>query len=292
MKKSYCPNCSKYGHTPKLCPEPVISVGITCIKLDDNLSINKDVEIDNIESYNYQKLSNLSKMNIFNDKIKFLLVQRKHSLNYIEFIRGLYNEDDMTKLTEIFNYMSNNEIQSIKNNDFDYLWNSLWEKTARKKIYMKEYNCSKKKFNYIKENGNLEVLCNIVSNYDTPEWEIPKGRKNNNETNIQCAKREFYEETGINDNEYDVLNRVQNIHDDFKGTNNKLYKHIFYTGIYNNKNTINNINNNEIEKIEWFKWSDAICKIRPYYKNKINIINQLFFLIMNLCISNNYIEMM
>ena len=36
-KKSYCSNCGKYGHINKYCSEPVISVGIICVKLDDIL---------------------------------------------------------------------------------------------------------------------------------------------------------------------------------------------------------------------------------------------------------------
>ena len=34
----------------------------------------------------------------FKDKIKFLLIRRKHSLNYIEFIRGRYDKNNLKNL--------------------------------------------------------------------------------------------------------------------------------------------------------------------------------------------------
>jgi ADP-ribose pyrophosphatase YjhB (NUDIX family) len=284
MKKSFCPNCSKYGHTPKYCPEPHISVGILCVKTSININNNIISQNNNIEEFNFSRLSNINQIDFFYDKIKFLLVQRKHSLNYIEFIRGLYDNNDMDKLCNMFELMSNNEIITIKKHTFDYLWTKLWDKTAKKRIYQKEYQSSKNKFNELKTSGKLHILTSIKSNYDSPEWEIPKGRKNNNESNIDCAKREFTEETNIDT--YDLLN-INPIIDNFKGTNGKDYKHIFYTGLYNGNKITNIINNNEIYKIEWFNWSEAICKIRPYYKNKINIINQVFMYLLNISIDTN-----
>ena len=36
-------------------------------------------------------------------------------------------------------------------------------------------------------------------------WEIPKGMNNKNESSINAAIREFSEETGINNNDIDIL---------------------------------------------------------------------------------------
>ena len=157
------------------------------------------------------------------------------------------------------------------------------EKNSKKKNYHKEYKQSYNKFKFIIENNYLTKLYNIGSIYDYPEWEIPKGRKNNNESNINCAIREFYEETNISQNEYEIKNNITNIHDDFVGTDGNKYKNIFYIGFYKKK--MNNIiftNNNEINETRWCSWDEAITLIRPYHKNKINIINELFLLMINL----------
>ena len=137
-KKQYCSNCNKYGHSNKECNEPITSAGIICLDLHDNLKndmLKNDVDIisNDIGLFNYQRLSNINKIKKYKDKIRFLLVQRKHSLNYINFIRGIYDENNYIQLERIFSLMSNYEIKKIKNNDFDYLWDNLWEKTAKKK---------------------------------------------------------------------------------------------------------------------------------------------------------------
>ena len=296
-KKQYCSNCNKYGHSNKECNEPITSAGIICLDIHDNLKnimLKNDVDIisDDIALFNYQRLSNINKIKKYKDKMRFLLVQRKHSLNYINFLRGIYDENDYNQLKKIFSLMSNNEIETIKNNNFDYLWNNLWNKTAKKKIYQKEYNESKKKFIKIEKLGYINKLYNIGSEYDTPEWEFPKGRKNINENNYECALREFYEETGIDKDNYYLLNNVNSIHDDFIGTNNMNYKHIFYLSIIKNKDIVNYYNSNiksknEISDIQWYTWTDALRVFRPYYLNKVNIINKLFLFFINLCEDNN-----
>jgi|SaaInlStandDraft_5_1057022.scaffolds.fasta_scaffold03320_2 8-oxo-dGTP pyrophosphatase MutT (NUDIX family) len=282
VKKKYCSKCNKYGHYNKTCHEPIISVGIICINCCYNINTH-NLNVNDIENFNYRRLSNINKIKYYKDKIKFLLIQRKHSLNYIHFVRGLYNEYEFNELKHIFSYMSKNEIEFIKNNNFETIWNNLWKKTAKKKNYHKEYKQSYNKFKFIIENNYLTKLYNIGSIYDYPEWEIPKGRKNNNESNINCAIREFYEETNISQNEYEIKNNITNIHDDFVGTDGNKYKNIFYIGFYKKK--MNNIiftNNNEINETRWCSWDEAITLIRPYHKNKINIINELFLLMINL----------
>ena len=296
-KKQYCSNCNKYGHSNKECNEPITSAGIICLDLHDNLKndmLKNDVDIisNDIGLFNYQRLSNINKIKKYKDKIRFLLVQRKHSLNYINFIRGIYDENDYIQLERIFSLMSNYEIKKIKNNDFDYLWDNLWEKTAKKKIYQKEYNESKNKFIKIKNLGYIEKLFKIGSDYDTPEWEFPKGRKNINESNYDCAVREFYEETGIDKENYIILDNVNSIHDDFVGTNNMNYKHIFYLSIIKNNDIVNyyNLNiksKNEIGKVQWYTWTEALRVFRPYYINKVDILNKIFLFFINLSEDNN-----
>ena len=294
-KKQYCSNCNKYGHSNKECNEPITSAGLICLNLQDDLKTNIlktsiDTVSEDIGLFNYQRLSNINKIKKYKNKIKFLLVQRKHSLNYINFIRGIYDENDYDNIEKIFSLMSNNEIEYIKDNSFDDLWNNLWEKTAKKKIYQKEYNESKSKFCKIKEYGYIKKLTSLGSKYDTPEWEFPKGRKNINESNCECAIREFYEETGIEKENYIMLDNITSIHDDFIGTNNMKYKHIFYLCLSKNDcfHDVNNIKSkNEIGKIKWCTWDDALRLFRPYYLNKVNILNKIFLFFINLCEDNN-----
>jgi len=176
--------------------------------------------------------------------------------------------------------MSSAEIEMIKTKDFNNLWCELWLKNAYKKKYLEEMKLSNIKFNHLKNSG---ILDKIKTNFTSTEWEIPKGRKNSNETNLKCAIREFKEETSLKPDDYHIISCLDPIHDLFIGTNNKEYKHIFYTSIANPD--INNIDvyNNEISEVRWCKWSELNDLIRPYNNNKINILTSIFLFILNIC---------
>jgi 8-oxo-dGTP pyrophosphatase MutT (NUDIX family) len=285
-----CNNCGKQNHTTKNCNEPQTSVGIICIKLDNNLYNNFVQQLQSISYYNLNDIimNNIHKFNEYNDSIKFLLVNRRHSLNYIDFIRGKYNISDIKGINNMCSYMSSNEINMIKTHDFKKLWYDLWLKNAFKKKYSDEMNLSNIKFNHLKQQG---ILNNIKTEYNSTEWEIPKGRKNLNETNLNCAIREFKEETSLSIDDYNIISCLDPIHDVFIGTNNKSYRHIFYTSILNNNDyNININNNNEIEEVRWCKWSELNDLIRPYNYNKINILTSIFLFILNICETNNSLE--
>jgi 8-oxo-dGTP pyrophosphatase MutT (NUDIX family) len=275
---NYCTNCGKSGHNNKNCTEPITSCGIICINIK-NLPIkrletflyNKFIDI---QDFNYKNLNFLNKLYKYKDDIKFLLIQRKHSLSYIEFIRGRYNDKDINNLTYLFSLMSKSEIENIKNNEFQVLWDNLWRKTARNKNFIKELNNSKIKFNYCKKNN---LFYNLNTTYETPEWGFPKGRRNRFEKNLDCAIREFEEETNYNN--YVLYNRINFIEEVFKGTNNIDYKHIYYLAGSDSDN-IENINDiYEIGNIGWYTYDETIQLLRKYDTTKIDIVNQIYFFI-------------
>lgn len=278
MNNSYCMNCGKSGHHTKGCSEPIISCGIICFKIN-NLQLKKIQKFlfnkyINIEDYNYNNINYINKIDFHCKDIKFLMIQRKHSLSYIEFLRGRYNETDIEKLKKLFELMSKKEVNNIKINNFDFLWDRLWNETARTKTYMKEMIQSKNKFNYLKNNKIIE---NFESNYDNPEWGFPKGRRNKFENNINCANREFVEETNVTN--YTYFDRINSIEETFLGTNNINYKHIYYLASSEEETLCYNFDNYEIGNIGWFTIDQILKLLRPYNESKINIINQIYFFI-------------
>ena len=192
--------------------------------------------------------------------------------------------------------MTNNKLNMIKNNDFTTLWNNLWNETAKLKIYQKEYKKSKKMFETLKNNSLLSKLLEISPIYDTPEWEIPKGKRNYFEKNVECAIREFTEETNLSENEFIILNNLFSVQENYTGTNGLEYKHIYYLSISDlDLENKNEINNNEIAEIKWFSWEDSVNVIRSYYNTKVELINNIFLFAMNVYIelygnNNMYLE--
>lgn len=290
LKKKYCSNCGKYGHYNKTCKESITSLGVICVKFS-NLPINDKMfkEFINskyldIDTFNLSHLDNINKLDYFKNNIQFLMIRRKHSLSYVEFIRGKYN---IINVDELFKKMSPDEIILISKNNFDYLWHDLWKKTANDKSFQKEYKYSKNKFEKLILLNKLEKLVKIIPTYDSPEWGFPKGKRNLFENNIDCAIRELKEETSIIINNNDILNKLNCICEEYTGSNNINYKHIYYLNYMDNHNDEKILNysydmNYEVSSIKWFNWDDAIKHIRTYYGEKIKVVNIVYFLFLNL----------
>jgi len=85
-----------------------------------------------------------------------------------------------------------------------------------------------------------------------PEWGFPKGRRNTNETDYECAIREFSEETGFSKNIIKPVHNVIPFEEIFTGSNYFSYKHkYFLVNIeYNNTLNIQNYQRSEVSKIE------------------------------------------
>ncbi len=299
-KKIYCGNCGKYGHVYKKCNEPITSIGIMTFKLDgveDSDTLFQEISKEyvyqendknknkiNILRDNNKNYNNLIKMYQYKNKIKFLLIRRRQTLGYLEFIRGRYETDDMGLLVSLFEQMTESEISEIKNKEFDQLWNELWFTTSRHKAYQQEYEQSKKKFGILSKKKKLKKLVQVRPKYDCPEWGFPKGRRNYHEKNIECAVREFGEETGFDENDYQLLNRVYPLKEVFPGTNGIFYKHVYFMAISNTEkepmvDSNNRYQMEEIGDIGWFTYDEVIEKLRPYHIERRKIFNELYLFI-------------
>ena len=294
--KNICLNCGKHGHQFKSCNEPIISYGVVCFNMGTTIN-NKQIEnyfynkFLDIGEFNYSNLNNLNLIPHFYDKIKLLMVRRRNSLNYVEFIRGKYDLNNIEHIAKIFSLMTREENLKIYQSNFDELWCELWKETSKSKIYQKEFNLSKIKFEKLKENNFYDLLENSkLSNYDEPEWGFPKGRRNSNEKNLKCAVREFIEETNIDTNQFHILERLNCINEEYAGTNLINYRHTYYLASTNNEIELEVNNLEEIGDIKWFTISEALSKIRPYYEKRIQMIHQIYFFLINLVVDMNGIN--
>lgn len=291
-KNFYCLNCNKRGHVYKYCNESIISNGIISFSIDNIttsqiqlLEIYLKKNIKNIKLNKKNNMTNLNEM-IINKDIKFLMVQRKNSLGYIEFMRGRYNLKDLNSVKTLLEQMSSSEILDINTKDFDNLWDNLWNiNNIKNKHHQKEYIISKQKFIELKNLDN-DLFTNIILSYDFNEWGFPKGRREMYESDLICAMREFEEETNYTEDMYTVFENCEPIRENLIGTNNIKYAHNYYLAILNKiSNTI--FINNEIGDMRLMSLDECIQVIRPYHYNKYNIIMQLYILINNFLTEKN-----
>ena len=288
-KNLYCTNCNKKGHIYKSCLEPVISNGIIGIYVEnlkkENIDdLEKFISINLNNSFKYKKINNNNTINNTNN-VKFLMIQRKNSLGYLEFMRGRYDVNNNDNINYIFEQMTQNEIIDILTKEFDLLWNDLWdENNIKNKNHYKEYITSKQKFYELKLN-KIDFISNLKPKFLFNEWGFPKGRRELYESDIICAIREFEEETNIKENMYNLLESCNKIKENLIGTNGINYLHNYYLAILNSEK-IKNIDskNREIGNIKIMSFEECINTIRPYHINKIKIIRLLNELI------NEYLE--
>ena len=244
--------------------------------------LEKYISLNLYPSLRIKKNSNIEYKNLCNENpnIKFLMIQRKNSLGYLEFIRGRYDETNNQNINYIFEQMTQNEIHDILTKDFDFLWNELWDvNNIKNKNHYKEYMTSRQKFYELKLNKS-DIINNLKPKYLYNEWGFPKGRRELYESDIICAIREFEEETNIKENMYNLLESCSKIKENLVGTNGINYLHNYFLAILNT-DKINNIDstNREIGNIKIMSYNECIENIRPYHVNKLKIINVLYELI-------------
>jgi 8-oxo-dGTP pyrophosphatase MutT (NUDIX family) len=269
-RKIYCCNCGKLGHVLKNCLEPIISLGIILYNKDNNTG-----------------------------DIKFLMIRRKFSLGFMDFIMGKYNIHNLDYLHRIFNEMTIEEKVKILNLTFEKLWFTIdyncvdfssptLSDELRRKIDS-DYNASKRKFYLIKHgfiNKNNEyvnlnqIIRNSRHNWLEQEWEFPKGKRKMNESNLDAAIREFSEETEYSTDYIDIILTDYPLIEKYYGSNNKKYKHIYYIAKANKfvdyDNYVMTENQDiEISCIKWMTYEEAMLSIRPYQIEKKMILNKV-----------------
>lgn len=227
-----CSNCGHKGHYQKDCDEPKISVGIICFR------------------YNTHKL-------------EFLLIRRKFTFAYTDFIRGHYEH-----FGEILSRITPAERQHILNEPFKILWDEIWSSDLQTERFKKDYAAAAQKFQLFRP----KLFEKYPPLFETPPWEFPKGKRDlPNESNVKCACREFYEETDIESDKYEILFGQPPVVEEFVGNDGIKYKYIYFIGQCHDLTLEPRVNPNnlhqlhEIGDIGWFEWDEV--------KKKMNVTN-------------------
>nr|UZT29234.1 hypothetical protein [Nucleocytoviricota sp.] len=206
---NFCNNCGKSGHLFHQCKLPITSIGIILFRKN-------------------------------NDKIELLMICRKNSLGFVDFMRGKYNIYNKKYILTLINRMSNYERNLLKTLDFKDLWSYLWGDVVAQQ-YRSEEKSSFDKQTMLK-NG---IICNNVfydlnslidecnEYYIEPEWGFPKGRRNFQEKDIVCGVREFEEETGYTKDDISFIDNIIPFEEIYTGTNLKSYKHKYFLAYMN-----------------------------------------------------------
>ena len=198
---------------------------------------------------------------------QFLLIRRKDSLSFIEFIRGKFSYMDEEYIAGLLRNMTQSEQGRLLCHSFESLWNQIWGEASSSRSHKNNYEASERRFQQLQE-----ILPRLVrdnpSPWTEPEWGFPKGRRNPHETDIHCAIREFQEETGLRRHEFQVFQNVQEVSETFFGSNHVHYCHKYYLAVCPPQTEViyhpQNVHMfREIGDIRWCTLEEAMTRIRP-----------------------------
>jgi len=253
-----CNNCGKQGHSFHQCKLPIISYGIILCRPSSN-------------------------------GVQFLMIRRKDSFGYIDFIRGKYSPYNIEQLQHTINEMSISEKKQIISEPYSKLWSNMWG--ASENQFRGEEAISAKKFELITNgiyiNDIKYTLRDLVEKSDTDwketEWEFPKGRRNPHERDLDCGLREFEEETGYPQNSIFILENILPFEEIFIGSNHKSYKHKYFLAYMNEcKNqeeddavNLQKYQKTEVSKLAWKTFDECLKCIRPYNLEKKKILTNI-----------------
>ena len=254
----YCNNCGKTGHAFHQCKYPITSIGVIV----------------------YRKGITHSDTNI--DTIRYLMISRKDSLGFVDFIRGKYQLYNDIYLRNIIDGMTNKEKHRLLTDDFDTLLHSLWGGNISIQ-YKSEELISRDKYNKLKEGivvGDVtyslkSLIEESKTSWENSEWGFPKGRRNYQEKELVCALREFQEETGYKKSLIKIIQNLMPLEEIFTGSNFKSYKHCYFVGCMESfQEPSEPFQESEVSEMRWFSYTDALKIIRPYNIEKADILTR------------------
>ena len=247
-KNNLCNNCGKQGHQFHQCKLPITSYGIVLFRSSEK-------------------------------GLQYLMLRRKDSFGYIDFIRGKYMQNNLEHLQIIFDEMSVAEREKIRINNFESLWKMMWG--PQDCSYKGEEISSQKKFDALRQGmqigDNMISLDNLIEQSITcwkeTEWEFPKGRRNFQEKDLDCALREFEEETGFSKRDIKIVENVIPFEEIFLGSNHKSYKHKYFLAYTDNTtDELDKYQKTEVSKLDWKTLEECLDSIRPYSLEKKQLI--------------------
>ena len=201
-----------------------------------------------------------------NNRPEILMIKKRCTYSYFDFVFGNYKKQNDKHLKYLFNNMTSCEKVDILSMRFSNMWYRIWlnyfdELPIGNNYHNRCFLKKKNKFEtvFLSDGGyRLKKLINESFN-STATWEIPKGGKNKNEKDVDCAMRELTEETGILKTKYNIIWKPPIISSHMD--NGILYKNVYFIAytddiIQPKVNFKNKAQLSEIDNIKWVSYSE------------------------------------
>jgi 8-oxo-dGTP pyrophosphatase MutT (NUDIX family) len=272
-----CLNCGYTDHTYRHCPHPLTSYGILLFR-------------------------------VHQQAVEYLMICRRHTFGYVEMVRVNFDLRDEAYVRQLLGEMTVTERTKLRTHPFRELWADLWQNTHSQPRYQHEFLRAQKRFDQLRRSALFRRLDTIIrSEWTSPEWGFPKGKRNRNESALACAYREMHEETGIGTDAY-VVGEWSNkngggngealsgdVADDgpttgpvtgpvvemFLGTDGRKYRHVYFVGeAHADHPTVhkprvdesNVLQTREVSDVQWLDYAGCVANIRSYNAAKLALL--------------------
>jgi 8-oxo-dGTP pyrophosphatase MutT (NUDIX family) len=202
-----------------------------------------------------------------------IMVRRRDSMSFAEFMRGKYDPADTEYVGRLVGNMTMEEQTGVLLLSFEELWRTMWNGDPSSP----DFAIAHEKFNQL----NRSVLVNANrSPYTEPEWGFPKGRRIRGESDLDCAIREFSEETNVPRNSYVVLRNIK-LEETFKGLNDIQYRHVYFVALLKHPDQVNlfqrftPMQRREISAIAWKSFEECDALVRPHHLQRKEMLDNL-----------------
>jgi 8-oxo-dGTP pyrophosphatase MutT (NUDIX family) len=227
-------------------------------------------------------------------KTEMLLLQRKNTISYCDFLHGGYKTE--SELKRLLSTMTNKErtlllIHSFTDLWFDNKYGNILKTIPIHETHTRSFIIKKNKFE-----SNFNLIKKIIESIPTSScelsWEPPKGRKNYSETSLDCAIRETSEESGgLVINQKNILKNISGVpirlSTMYTGSDSEVYLLRYYIAILKSKweakRTITGLFgdtlSNEMRSYAWVTIEKAISILDPHKSKLISKVDKLLKII-------------
>jgi 8-oxo-dGTP pyrophosphatase MutT (NUDIX family) len=252
--KYFCNNCNRTNHVYNNCRAPITSIGVIAFRCGETGP-------------------------------EFLMIRRRDSFGFVDFIRGKYSLNDEAYIQRIIDEMTITEKDNLLRLTFEQLWRLLWGEYTRGSQYKNEEHISYEKYRQVlggirTKDGRVKTLHQFIDESTTrwteTEWGFPKGRRNYNEKDLPCALRECLEETGYDITTDNVIQNIAPFEEIFMGSDMKCYKQKYFLAMVDlDKKPKKAHDIMEVGLMKWMSFDECIHTIRPYNLEKIGIVRKI-----------------
>ena len=202
------------------------------------------------------------------------MICRKHTFGFTTIIRGKFASLTTSQIQTHVDSMTNYEKEIIQSKPFAELWDYLLGNISSSRRNHDQSH-AEIKFQAIRDRL-IQAIASSTTHWEEAEWEFPKGRMQQGENDLECALREFQEETHISKHNVRIIYNLCPFEEIYKGSNDKMYQITYFLAqLKHEEPNLLSFQEEEVSRMEWKDVEECLADIRPNNTEKKELVVSL-----------------